>query len=486
MLGFQVRWYGFALTALVIFLGFGSRQGLAQNSRAADFDVAWERTGLVAIGCRPKGEVIVGDATATRPPPTRMSWGVLWDQEGHVLGATALLGAPQQYDFEAWRLMEQGRWEYIEDVQWVGGDSWTGFTVLKIAMDASTRSSARTIVLGDSAEVQLGALGVPGEPRLWLLSGARQFFAGEAGNLEQRGLYEPGEKVDRPRWIYDYGGMVEVRALDRSQHFGPGPAFGDQGEFLGWILPWRWQRSEPDSQLLITWNTHLTRVVNELVEGKRPEFGFLGVRPRDISDAVKKEVDFGVSVYEVGQRTPAQSAGLQFGDVITHVNQEEVRSSQELLWLLGMLAPLDQVELQVVRGVRTDRPKFPKVNVTLAKRYVPRPNYGLPPTATFDGIEVDWATASPRFSKDWQKIDTRGAVVVIRVDESSPAWEAGLREGDFISEVDGISIERPRDFETHWSKIKGDVELRVNSGPNQLARVLLFPRLDDAPAKDEP
>lgn len=486
MMGSQARRYGLALTAVAIILGVGNRQVWTQTADTAAVGVSWERKGLVAIGCRPKGQKIASEPSSVRSPPKQLSWGVLWDREGHVLGANALLGAPSQFDFEVWRLLEEGDWEYIEDVQWVGADSWTGFAVLKIPMSRPTRTLSVAKSWSGLAAEQPGYLKVPGSPRAWLLSEDRPYFECEVTDLVRRGLDEAGETIDHPRWIYDYGGMIKVRATDPMRRFGPGPAFGDQGEFLGWILPWRWEGTDPNDQLMITWNSHLTRVVNELAEGKRPEFGFLGVRPRDISDAVRKQVDFGVSVYEVGQRTPAQAAGLQFGDVITHVNQEEVRSSQELLWLLGMLAPLDQVELQVVRGVRTDRPKVSKVKVSLAKRYIPGLETDSAPLVTFDGIEVDWATASPRFSKDWQKIDPRGAVAVIRVDESSAAWKAGLREGDFISEVNGNPVERPGDFESCWANTTGEVELRVNSGPNQLARVLRFPRLDKAPANDGP
>jgi hypothetical protein len=485
-MGFQVCWFGIFCTAATLVLGVVEPPVGAQDLVPSAGEVPWGRTGLVAIGCRPKGRSADRQNTWVQSPPTRMSWGVLWDRQGHVLVATDWIHAPREYDFEAWRLLEDGHWQYVDDVQWVGGDPWTGFAVLKLPLELPGAESIVAGSFGEFSSERTSRLHVPGDVRFWLSSDERPSFPCEVTAAQQRGLYAAGETVEHPRWIYDYGGMIEIRSLVDNQRLNPGPAFGVQGECLGWVLPWRWERPDSESELLIIWNRQLTRVVDELAQGRRPEFGFLGVRPREISEAVRKQVNFGVSVYEVGQRTPAQSAGLQFGDVITHVNDQEVRSSQALLWSLGMLAPLEPVELRVVRGARSDRAKTSTVKVTLAKRYIPDLGIGLVETTSFDGIEVDWATASPRFSKDWQKIDPRGAVAVIRVDESSAAWQAGLREGDFISEGGGRHVDRPKDFETCWSQVQGDVELRVNSGPNQLARVLRFPRKDSVSTADSP
>ncbi|MEC7448923.1 MAG: PDZ domain-containing protein, partial [Planctomycetota bacterium] len=122
-------------------------------------------------------------------------------------------------------------------------------------------------------------------------------------------------------------------------------------------------------------------------------------------------------------------------------------------------------------------PMVGTIGVTLAKRYVPPSEIDSHVGVNCGGIEVDWATAAPRFEKDWQKVDLRGAVVVLSVATNSSAWEAGLREGDFISEVGGESVRFPDEFAATWEKAADSIELKVNSGPNQSSRILRFPKI---------
>ena len=468
----RVRWAQVGVPLLVIALLSGPANAIEEPIS----ELGWEEIGLVAIGCRPKGSVGTPEPRSTLSPPERLCWALLWDQRGHVLGSSQLLGSPQEYEYEAWWFRGDGKWTYSKNVSWVRHDPWTDLVVLKLPADRTRESQARVAVFADPLKLDSGtSVWSPGGVSAWLCSSERPAvnFKMRSG---PRGLASEGTKVDSPRWIYEYGGLLRIESSQSDPNRQPGPVFGARGKCLGWVLPWRWPNQNSKTELMVFWNLHLKRVVSELVLGNSPEFGFLGVRPRELSEAVREQVEAGVSVYEVGRRTPAENSGLQFGDVITHVNQTPVSSSQELLWMLGMLSPLSRVEIELIRAARGDSPIVVTIDVTLAKRYVPLSETDSQTGVTYGGIEVDWATAAPRFQKDWQKVDLRGAVAVLNVATDSPAWEAGLRAGDFISEVGGESVRFPDEFEATWEKAADSIELKVNSGPNQSSKILRFPK----------
>jgi Do/DeqQ family serine protease len=82
--------------------------------------------------------------------------------------------------------------------------------------------------------------------------------------------------------------------------------------------------------------------------------GWLGVVPRDI-DAARAvtlgiESMAGVELVDVYRRSPAMTAGLRAGDVITHINEQPIEMSRQLLNVVAALMPGDNVKISGVRA----------------------------------------------------------------------------------------------------------------------------------------
>src|SRR5687768_3528305 len=82
--------------------------------------------------------------------------------------------------------------------------------------------------------------------------------------------------------------------------------------------------------------------------------GYLGVQTGEVTkDNFSKyslsEVR-GVVIEKVMEASPAEKAGLQSGDVIVRLNNEDVTSVRKLTRVLGEISPDHQVKLTVVRG----------------------------------------------------------------------------------------------------------------------------------------
>jgi serine protease Do len=72
--------------------------------------------------------------------------------------------------------------------------------------------------------------------------------------------------------------------------------------------------------------------------------------------------------------------------------------------------------------------------------------------------------------------ETKG-VVVVQVDQGSPAMEAGLRPGDLILEVNGKAVEKVKDYQEIMGKLKsgGLARLQVKSRTHTGYLVLEIP-----------
>ena len=93
-------------------------------------------------------------------------------------------------------------------------------------------------------------------------------------------------------------------------------------------------------------------VAGELIEYGRVRRGFLGISQRNLSSMERKEfgVENGVMVVEVVDDSPADSAGLEKGDVITTVNRQVIESISDLYTIVRTHKPGDKIEIAYSRG----------------------------------------------------------------------------------------------------------------------------------------
>lgn len=157
-----------------------------------------------------------------------------------------------------------------------------------------------------------------------------------------------------------------------------------------------------------------------------------------------RQVEPGALVVDVLADGPAASAGLASGDVITAVDGEEVVGPEQLVEMIAGYAPDETITLTVVRGDEEMR-----VEATLAAREddAERGFLGVQISAVLtEGMPQGEGAMPFQFE---MPVLPRGAgmmsgVLVRDVAEDSPAAEAGLQPGDWITEVNGEAVE---DFE---------------------------------------
>jgi serine protease Do len=221
--------------------------------------------------------------------------------------------------------------------------------------------------------------------------------------------------------------------------------------------------------------------------------GYLGVQTEEVTKENFAKYGLrevrGVAVEKVIDGSPAQTAGLQSGDVIVAFNGEQVTSTRKLTRLLGEVSPDHQVKLTVVRsgGER-------EIVATVGKRPMPKFEEGsfgtfprvpdfrrmpgmerfprvepLPPGAPNQPsvwrmgsgrrIGVGVTTLTKQLSEHY---GVSGGLMINEVRADSPAAKAGLKAGDIIVEADGKEVKSEMDLirVVHERK-DGDVTLTI-------------------------
>lgn len=212
-------------------------------------------------------------------------------------------------------------------------------------------------------------------------------------------------------------------------------------------------------------------VWNSQVESGRPAPGreaWLGVHLREMNAEELKEWtdpdDLGVCVAKVVADSPAEKAGIQAGDVITHYAGIPVLGSEHLVSLVKATTPGKTVTLVLHRGGKKQT-----VAVNLGKRRAQAdpagaPHFSIPMPSLPEGFERELPREyrflrfdqRPRLGIYYEDLteqlgqyfgvpDGKG-VLVTSVLEDSPAAKGGLLAGDVIVEIDAAPIDDSGDL----------------------------------------
>jgi len=205
-------------------------------------------------------------------------------------------------------------------------------------------------------------------------------------------------------------------------------------------------------------------VLESIVEHGRVIRGFMGVNIQDVTPALAERFSLkdreGALVAEVTPGSPADEAGVKSGDVILEFNGKPVNDSRHLKLQTAQIAPGREVPLKVsrdgkIKSLEVKLKEFPK-DRDLAQA---RPGAGEPADLT-DGITVDDLSAPLRQQFSIPS-HVRGALVT-DVAQDSAGFEAGLRPGDVILDINKQPVKNAEEAVAMTEDLKDDsVLLRV-------------------------
>ena len=167
----------------------------------------------------------------------------------------------------------------------------------------------------------------------------------------------------------------------------------------------------------------------------------------------------GALVSDVTANSPADKAGLKNGDVILEFNGKNVRDSRHLKLQVAQTAPGKEVPVKISRDGKIKDLDVTLKEVPSDKALAKAQNGKASEQDVLDGITVDDLSAEVR--KQYEVPSNVKGVIITDVDPNSVAYEAGLREGAVIQEIDRKPVKNAEEA-VAMSDLKGkSVLLRV-------------------------
>ncbi|SOB89979.1 serine protease Do [Phaeovulum vinaykumarii] len=182
----------------------------------------------------------------------------------------------------------------------------------------------------------------------------------------------------------------------------------------------------------------VSKVVDQLKKYGETRRGWLGVKIQDIgpdmAEAMGLSAGAGALVTEVPEG-PARDAGVEAGDVITAFDGGEVKDTRDLVRRVADAPVGEAVRVTVLR-----EGKSKTLLVTLGRRELAEGEavpaaVRAPQKAEADILGMRLAPMTPELASELGLSAGAEGLVVKDVDQSTDAWDKGLRPGDVIIEA---------------------------------------------------
>ncbi|CAM2061814.1 putative periplasmic serine endoprotease DegP-like [Desulfovibrionales bacterium] len=181
-------------------------------------------------------------------------------------------------------------------------------------------------------------------------------------------------------------------------------------------------------------------VVVQLKSSKGVRRGLLGVNIQDVDESIAKALGLkepkGALIASVMADGAAKRAGIEPGDIITMVNGKTVEDAHDLTRRIGAMAPSDSVEIVLFRKGQT-KTLIVKLDERDPKKLKAEDEFSFDGDNNGDGDMVLGLLLRPLDKDEARNLGIEGdkGLLVLNIDASSVAAEAGLRKGDIILTV---------------------------------------------------
>ena len=201
-------------------------------------------------------------------------------------------------------------------------------------------------------------------------------------------------------------------------------------------------------------------IIPQLKEKGTVVRGMLGVQIQVVTPELAKSFGLkeplGALVAEVNPDSPAAKIGLQRGDIITEFNGTPIKEMHELPRLVANTPPGSSASLKVLR-----QGKEKTFTVTIAEMKPEQMSRFMEPEGEPEKSSLGMMVQelNPQIARSLQLKETSG-IVVVQVEQGSPAAEAGIRPGDLIVEINGAVVQTMKDYQSNLKQAKAGSTLR--------------------------
>ena len=261
--------------------------------------------------------------------------GVVLDTEGHILTNNHVVDGYDQYVVT----MDDGT---TYEAEFVGNDASSDLAVIKLK-DADA-SKLTPIEIGDSSKLNVGE---------WVMAIGSPFGNEQSVSTGIVSALYRSTAMSSTGGNTIYANMIQTDAAINPGNSG-GALVNDNGELVGInSLIESYSGSSSGVGFAIPVN-YAKNIADQIIDGKTPVHPYLGATLSSVNAlnarTNKLSTDSGAYVASVVEDGPAAKAGIQEGDVITKLGDDEITSADGLIIALRSHEVGEKVEITLMRG----------------------------------------------------------------------------------------------------------------------------------------
>jgi len=200
------------------------------------------------------------------------------------------------------------------------------------------------------------------------------------------------------------------------------------------------------------------RIVDDLIQSGYVHQAWLGIGVQEITEQLANYFKLpqreGVIVNRIMKKSPAETAQLQLGDIITKIDKKAIKNRQDYEATVANLIAGDKIRFTLLRD---GKPRTIKVRAG-----------ELPDNFIWEWLGINIQEIESELVKKFQLEVDRG-VVITDIMQQSPAQKTGLKPGDVIWQVNDQIIKNKNDFKiaihTATQYERESILLRIIRGP---------------------
>ena len=202
-----------------------------------------------------------------------------------------------------------------------------------------------------------------------------------------------------------------------------------------------------------------TDIIKQLKQKGHASWGWLGVLIQDVNkelaESFEMDEPMGAVVLRVLEDTPAEKAGLQVGDVITHFNGQKIIRSSDLPLAVGKASIGSKVKVKIIREGKSMSLKVQIAELPEEEALAKNGDTNKQSKSNKFKVEVSKLTKEQK-----SRAKIQHGILVQQVNDG-PAQKAGIQRGDIILKINGIDIKTISQFTKVVDELDEDKWVRV-------------------------
>ncbi len=369
--------------------------------------------------------------------------GIIIDKKGYVLTNEHVISGAGEIKVK----LSDGR-EF--DAVFRGKDKKSDLAIIKI--EAKNLPVAK---LGDSDELRIGQWSLAiGNPFGFAIANPEPTVTLGVISALHRSLPAFGQRAR----VYD--DLIQTDAAINPGNSG-GPLVNLEGEIIG-----------VNTAIITTGSVYqevgfaipinkVKKILKKLMRGEEILYGWVGVSIQDLNDDLRSYFGIrerkGVIVVKVFKDSPGDRAKIKEGDLILAFGGEPIKASRDLVKMVTLTQAGEKIPLVIMRS---GKKKTLKIKVGKRPEDTSKQKDRVK-DSIFRGMTVENIT--PDLRKKFGVKEKQG-VVIVSINDASPAEKSGVAVGEVILNVGGSRVENKNDFKYLTAGIKGKCLIKTDKG----------------------